>query len=69
MGQRERRRRPCLRADSDLGGFDRDGREKAFARGANRETINACTELDLSLDEFVEIGLSAMQSIDNKIGL
>jgi predicted hydrolase (HD superfamily) len=37
--------------------------EKSFAKGANRDTIRACSELGLSLEEFVSIGLSAMQGI------
>jgi len=37
--------------------------EKAFARGANRETIRACSELELSLEEFLGLGLEAMQGI------
>jgi len=44
-------------------------KEKNFARGANRETINTCQELGLSLEEFVQIGLKAMQEIDKEIGL
>lgn len=44
-------------------------REKAFARGANRETINSCGELGLKLEEFVDLGLRAMQKIASQIGL
>lgn len=44
-------------------------KEKGFARGANRETIAACQELNLSLEEFVRISLKAMQSIPEKLGL
>jgi len=44
--------------------------EKAFARGANREIISKCQEyLDLSLEQFVEIGLSAMKGIAKELGL
>ncbi len=43
--------------------------EKAFARGANRETINTCSELGLSLEQFLGISLLAMQKISNKMGL
>ncbi len=42
---------------------------KGFAQGANRETIAACKELDLSLEEFVKISLKAMQSIPKELGL
>jgi len=45
-------------------------KEKAFARGANREIIGKCGELlGLKLGEFVEIGLRAMQEIDTELGL
>lgn len=37
--------------------------EKAFARGANRETMKTCSELGLSLEEFVGLGLEAMKGI------
>ncbi len=43
--------------------------EKAFARGANRETISACTETGLSLEEFMGLGLEAMQGIAAELKL
>lgn len=43
--------------------------EKAFARGANREVIAQCSELGLSLEEFLEIGLFAMQEAATELGL
>ncbi|MFZ5645961.1 MAG: HDIG domain-containing metalloprotein [Bacillota bacterium] len=43
--------------------------EKAFARGANRETINACSEIGLSLEDFLGIGLRGMQKISDEMGL
>lgn len=45
-------------------------KEKAFARGANREIIAKCQDyLNLSLEKFVEVVLSAMQSISDQLGL
>lgn len=44
-------------------------KEKAFAKGANRDVIQACEEIDLSLEEFAKMGLEAMQEISNEIGL
>ncbi len=44
-------------------------KEKRFASGANREQIASCSELGLTLEEFVEIGLNAMKSIAKEIGL
>ena len=44
-------------------------KEKSFAAGANREQIARCSELGLELDEFIELGLEAMQGIAAKLGL
>lgn len=44
-------------------------KEKAFAKGANREQISYCREFGLSLEEFLEIGIKAMQSIADDLGL
>lgn len=44
-------------------------KENHFARGANREIISKCSELGLTLEEFVEIGLKAMQEISSDLGL
>jgi len=44
--------------------------EKSFAKGANREIISRCRDLlNLSLEEFIKIGLSAMQGIAEDLGL
>ena len=43
--------------------------EKSFARGANRQTIMACSELGLSLEEFIGLGIEAMKSIAPELGL
>lgn len=44
-------------------------KEKSFARGARRESIESCSEVGLDLEEFMEIGLNAMKSINKDIGL
>ena len=44
-------------------------KEKSFAAGANREYIARCSELGLELDEFIELGLKAMQGIASNLGL
>ncbi len=44
-------------------------KEKAFARGANREQMKSCEDLGLSLEEFVRIGLEAMGGIAEELGL
>ena len=43
--------------------------EKSFAKGANRNIIRSCTELGLSLEEFISLGLEAMQDIHEELGL
>jgi putative nucleotidyltransferase with HDIG domain len=44
--------------------------EKQFARGANREQISLCArELGIELEEFIAIGLRAMQAIAPELGL
>lgn len=43
--------------------------EKAFARGANRQQIKECEKLGFTLEEFIGIALSAMQTIDKELGL
>lgn len=55
-----------LTADNVLNRF----KEKSFARGANREIIGKCEELlGLKLEEFIKIGLEAMQEIDSDLEL
>lgn len=43
--------------------------EKRFAAGANREQIATCTQLGLSLEEFIKLCLEAMQSVAEQLGL
>ncbi|GAV21559.1 HDIG domain-containing metalloprotein [Carboxydothermus pertinax] len=43
--------------------------EKSFARGAKREQIAACSEIGLTLEEFLAIALKAMQEIHEELGL
>jgi hypothetical protein len=63
-----------IKPDKKLEAIDADFlvnrfKEKSFARGANRETISTCSELDLELKEFMAIGLKAMQDISDELGL
>lgn len=44
-------------------------KEKAFARGADRETIAECELIGLPLAEFCALSLAAMQAIAEEIGL
>jgi putative nucleotidyltransferase with HDIG domain len=43
--------------------------EKGFARGASRDIMKSCADLGLTLDEFLALGLSAMQAIAEDLGL
>jgi predicted hydrolase (HD superfamily) len=43
--------------------------ETRFAKGANREQIAASSQLGVTLEEFIEIGLAAMKAIAGNIGL
>lgn len=44
-------------------------KQKDFARNVDRQTILECNNLGLSLEEFVEISLKAMQAISDQLGL
>jgi hypothetical protein len=43
--------------------------ETRFAKGANREQIAASSELGVTLEEFIGLGLAAMKAIAGNIGL
>jgi len=44
-------------------------KEPSFAKGARREDIATCTGLGFELEEFLAIGLEAMQGVSDDIGL
>lgn len=44
-------------------------KEKRFAAGANREQIQTCEDFGLTLEQFLEISLTAMQKISKELGL
>jgi putative nucleotidyltransferase with HDIG domain len=44
-------------------------KEKRFAAGANREDIQACEKIGLSLEEFVRLALEGMQVAGKDLGL
>jgi hypothetical protein len=44
-------------------------KEKAFARGANREQMVACEELGMTREEFLALALDAMKARAEEIGL
>lgn len=63
-----------MHPDKKLESLDKDFvlrrfKEKRFAAGANREQIKTCSELGLSLEEFIEIALRGMKRIAEELGL
>ncbi len=63
-----------IKPDKKLEAIDADFlvnrfKEKSFARGANRDTISTCSDLDMELKEFMALGLKAMQGISDELGL
>ncbi len=43
--------------------------EKSFARGANRKQIETCSEIGLTLEQFIDMGLEGMEEIHEELGL
>lgn len=43
--------------------------EKRFAAGASREQIALCKEIGLDLEEFITLGIEALQGIADELGL
>ncbi|NMB26399.1 MAG: HDIG domain-containing protein [Firmicutes bacterium] len=43
--------------------------EKSFARGADREAISSCADFGMELEDFIALGLRAMQGISGDLGL
>lgn len=44
-------------------------KEKNFAKGASREQISTCEDMGMGLEEFVTLGLEAMQAAHKELGL
>ena len=44
-------------------------KDKSFARGVDRNRIRRCEELGLTLEEFFDLGLKAMRSVSEELGL
>ena len=63
-----------VRPDKKLAGLEAPSvkkrfKEKGFAAGASREQIARCSDIELELDEFIEIGVAAMKEIAPQLGL
>jgi putative nucleotidyltransferase with HDIG domain len=44
-------------------------KEKAFAASVKRENILECEQIGISINDFAELALSAMQEISNELGM
>ena len=63
-----------VRPDKKLAGLEvksviKKFKQKSFAAGVDREQISLCSEIGLELDEFIELGVEAMQGIASDLGL
>ena len=63
-----------MHPDRKLAGLDVDFimrrfKERRFAAGASREQMASCSELGLSLEEFIGVALASMQGISPELGL
>jgi len=63
-----------MHPDKKLAGLDvefvmRRFKEKRFAAGADRDQIAACSELGLSLEEFLGLAIDSMQRVSKELGL
>ena len=56
-------------ASVKLSSLKKKFKQKSFAANCDREIIRECEKINLTLDEFLQIGLNAMQGIADKIGL
>ncbi|MFW6034803.1 MAG: HDIG domain-containing metalloprotein [Halothermotrichaceae bacterium] len=43
--------------------------ESSFAKGADRDVIASCKDMELELEEFIGLALEAMQGISDELGL
>ena len=60
--------------DKKLAGLEAEAvmkkfQQKDFAAGVNRQQISRCSDLGLGLEEFVKLGLTAMQEVAGELGL
>ncbi len=63
-----------VRPDKKLAGLEAKSvekrfKEKSFAAGVNRQQISQCSQIEIELGEFIELGLKAMQEIAADLGL
>jgi len=44
-------------------------KDKSFARAVSRENIQRCEEIGIPLNDFIKLGIEAMQEVSKEIGL
>lgn len=52
-----------------VGTLKRRIKDRSFARGVSRDQVRACSEIGLTLEEFLEIALEAMKEVHGQLGL
>lgn len=63
-----------VRPDKKLAGLEAKSvikkfKQKGFAAGVNRQQITQCSEIGVEFDQFIELGLGAMKTIADDLGL
>lgn len=61
--------RPTGIAGMEVKSLKKKLKDKAFAAGVNRPIIKSCTDMGLSLDEFLGLAISAMSASAEALGL
>ncbi|MEK6875113.1 MAG: HDIG domain-containing metalloprotein [Nanoarchaeota archaeon] len=56
-------------SDMDASGLKKKFKDKRFAENCNREIIKEIENVGISLDEFFDLSIKAIQNIKNQIGL
>jgi putative nucleotidyltransferase with HDIG domain len=56
-------------SDMDSSGLKKKFKDKKFAANCNREIISECQQIGLTLDDFFDISIKAINNIKNQIGL
>ena len=63
-----------VRPNKDISGLSvkslkKKYKDKAFARSVERDKINEITKLGISLDDFFELAIKGMATIENELNL
>ncbi len=56
-------------SDMEVSGLKKKFKDKKFAAGVDREIIKECENIGLSLEEFMQIAISGIRKIAEKVGL